>query len=154
SGAGVRGTTGVGGQWPTKTYSDATAMNADHGQALNTFAWTQSDGVVYQWNGTTWTTSFNTTYYVAKAIPLALHGRITAISNDKKTLTLDSSASVTATNANVYLDNQPYVNYLTGNQKSAPGFYADLTPITPANVTITFPSGKFWASGLIVIDAQ
>jgi hypothetical protein len=210
AGAGARGTIGVGGQWPTRYYADAAAMNADTSQTPYTYAWTQNDGVVYQWGGLfpTWlsSTTFNTgdqvqnlgvnyrslinnnisntpasspsawqvigtggtwvaqsstlNYYTAKAIPLSLHGRISAISADGKTLTLlqadgvtAANAAVTATNANVFLDNQPYVNYLTGPQNGA-SFYADLTPITPTNMTIIFPTGTFAGSGQIQYQAQ
>jgi hypothetical protein len=155
AGAGVRGTIGVGGQWPALYYANAAAMSADSSKPVNTFAWTQDDGVVYQWNGSTWTISFGgNVYYVAKAIPSSLHGRITAISGDGLTLTLDNAATVAATNANVYLDNQPFVNYLTAKQKDAPGFYADLTPITPTGMTIVFPAGSYAGSGLIKIAAN
>jgi hypothetical protein len=153
SGAGARGTIGVGGQWPSLYYANALAMNADTSKPLNTFAWVQSTGDVYQWNGSTWTTSFNRTYYVAKAIPSSLHGRITAISGDSLTLTLDNAATVAATNANVYLDNQPYVNYLTGQQWGG-GFYSDLTSITPTGLTVIFPAGSYAGSGVIHLSAQ
>jgi hypothetical protein len=155
AGAGVRGTVGVGGQWPALKYADAAAMNADVGQAVNTFAWRQNDGAVYQWNGGSWIAQ--TIYYTAKAIPLALHGRISQIVGSTLTLTQSNgaaaNAAVTATGANVYLDVQPYLNYLTALQKSG-GFYADLTPITPTGTTIIFPAGTYFGSGRVKVSAN
>src|SRR5262249_17908964 len=86
-------------------------------------------------SGTTWTVNNSQTAESENMISIA-----------------PANAAVTATNANVYLDNQPYVNYLTGLQKY--GFYADLTPITPPNETIIFPAGSFAGSGRINVRAQ
>lgn len=55
SGAGVRGTLGIGGDWPTLSYSNAVAMNADTSKPLEQFAWTQNDGTVYSWMGGSYT---------------------------------------------------------------------------------------------------
>ena len=235
AGAGARGTTGVGGQWPALTYTDLAAMLADTSQPADTFAWTQSDGLVRQWmNGpaagvggyltvssvtydsrsgvVTLTMSrdvsgryafpkvgdsiavtglnpsslncptFNCTvlgisgsriayqgptgqsaptgtatltvgwssypagpsYYAAKAVPMSLVARITAISNNGKTLTLDTAAATPATNANVYLDNELIINDLTQTPRTAPG---RLAPITPSDLTLIYPSGKFALAG-------
>lgn len=207
SGAGARGTMGVGGTWPTLSYANAAAMNADTSQVDFTYAFKRDDGVVYQWTGagvaTAWDSgtiysfgtrvSFSGTnyqsilngpnignppntsptawqsigsnawvanvgYYVAKAIPLSLHGKISSIVGNVLTLlkadgVTNANASASVTSANVYLNNQPYINYLTMAQKSG-NFYGDLTAITPANMTIIFQSGSFAGGGTIRIAAR
>ncbi len=150
-GAGARGTIGVGGQWPALTYANTTVMNADTSQPVNTFGWTQSDGLVRRWTGSSWTTSFQN-YYTAKAIPWSLHGRITNIAGT--TLTLDTAATAATTNANVYLDNQPYINYITAQQHDAIGVFQSLLPITPVGLTVVFPAGAYAGSGRILVQAK
>ena len=47
-GAGMRGTKGVGGTWPTKSYPDLTAMQADISQIDGLYAWREDTGEVYR----------------------------------------------------------------------------------------------------------
>ena len=125
-------------------------MNADSGRPLYTFAWVNDgSGTVYEWNGSAWSTTFSCPscsngYYLSKAVPMSLVARITAISTDGKTLTLDTAAAANATNANVYLDNELIVNDLT--QPPRQERYA---AITPSNLRLTFPSGSFAFAGYI-----
>ena len=54
AGRGLRGTMGVGGTWPAKSYPTAAARDAERSQPLNTFAWIESDGTVRQWYSSKW----------------------------------------------------------------------------------------------------
>jgi hypothetical protein len=136
-------------------------MDADTTQANNTYGWLADTGAVsrYSTGSSTWTAVTN--YWTAMAIPYSLHGRISAISSDGRTLTLkqadgstDATATVTATNANVYLDNQPLINYITGRQSSTPGYIQSLVPITPTDMIIIIPEGSFAISGRIRFRAN
>lgn len=104
AGAGAIGTRGVGGVWPALSYADATAMNADTSQADGTCCWLESTSRVYYWNdaGNAWVQISADLFYIYRAIPRALLATITNIVGT--TFTLDTAASVSATNANVYFD--------------------------------------------------
>ena len=150
SGAAARGTKGVGGTWPALSYANATAMNADNSQAANTFCWLQSTGVVYQYVSGTWGV-FDTMYYYNKAVPRSLMARITNKSGT--TLTLDTAATVTATNANVYLDCTRYINMLTYSVWYKFGTPAgDLTSFVPAGAKVYLPAGTYYTGGVIVMS--
>ena len=71
AGAGERGTVGVGGNWPLKSYADATAMDADTSQVERTFAWLEDTGDVYQWFSGTTTYSAVTTYELSARVTYA-----------------------------------------------------------------------------------
>ena len=174
AGRGLRGTMGVGGTWPAKRYPDAATRNADRSQPLKTFAWTESDGSVRRWDGTTWyddATSVNTSitppttnyfYYLGKAVPLALRASITEISQDGTLLTLSTNANASSTNASVYLDNAFFIDKLVRNstydgENNYPkvkndGRNWDLTSITPRNVTLFIPPGNYAFGELILIE--
>ncbi len=109
AGAGLRGSKGVGGSWPTLSYADATERDADVGQADNTYAWLRSTGVVYRFVSGSWITELSgRTYYTNKAVPKALVATVT--NKVGNVLTLDAAASATATNASVYFDNVPVID--------------------------------------------
>ena len=141
AGLGVRGTKGVGGTWPTLSYANATAMNADTTQANNTYGWLLDTGRVYRFATGTglWTIVPSTTYYLAKAIPKALVAEITNVSGT--TLTLDTAATVAATNANVYFDNYPIIA-------------AAIAAITALPQTLRVPVGTYAISDTIDIDTK
>jgi hypothetical protein len=109
SGAGARGTVGVGGTWPDLSYATVTAMNADTGQSDGQYAYVVASGNVYQSSSGVWTQDAD--YYTSIVIPRSLSATITGKSGN--TLTLSKSATVTATNAAVYFDNAPIFNPLT-----------------------------------------
>jgi hypothetical protein len=139
SGAGARGTLGVGGAWPSLSYVNSAAMNADTGQPDRTYAWDRSSGLVYIYTSGSWSHRddgggpFNQGYYTAKALPKALLAKIMAIAGN--VVTLDTAATVTATGATVYVDCANCFNVLTDS-------LADNLPATP-NVTIGIPAGSF-----------
>ncbi len=49
AGLGARGTKGVGGTWPTLSYANAAAMNADTSKPDGQHAWLLDTGDVYFW---------------------------------------------------------------------------------------------------------
>lgn len=103
AGAGLRGSRGVGGSWPSLSYATVSAMNADTAQAVNRAAWVEATGDVYYWNGSAWVQPDPVQYYVRKAVPKALVAQVVGVSGN--TLTLDKPAAVSTTSANVYFDN-------------------------------------------------
>jgi hypothetical protein len=147
AGAGARGTKGVGGTWPALNYANTTAMNADTSQAVGTFAYDASSNplAVYAWNGSSWTHTQNgggggytaQSYYTYLVNPLSLVAKVTAVSGDKKTLTLSINAAVTATNANVWLDCLP--SFFVLNQVPPVGA---VLVAAPNNITLSIPSSQ------------
>jgi hypothetical protein len=116
AGQGQRGTRGVGGTWPAKSYPTEAALLADRSQPNRLHAWAEDTGYAYWWLDGQWydlapnrpNTFYTGQYYLGKAIPRSLQARITAISGN--TLTLDKSATVSASGANVYLDTAPIIS--------------------------------------------
>lgn len=129
SGAGARGTIGVGGAWPDLSYANAAAMNADTGQADGQYAYLIDTGNVYRSFSGLW--EQQTFYYWAKVIPRGLAARVTAKAGN--VLTLDASAVVSTTNANVYFDN----------------FHlADAHTADPDGTEIIWPTGNYAMSAM------
>jgi hypothetical protein len=126
---------GVGGAWPALSHATTAELLADRSQPNEAFAWARDTGSVYQWSagGNAWvaTTHSPPWRYWWKCIPRALLAKVTGVSG--ATLTLDKTASATATAAKVYFDNTPVINALI-----AAG--ADKT-------TYVFPSGTFMFGG-------
>lgn len=150
SGAGARGTKGVGGTWPALSYPSATAREADVSQPNNTFAWQEDTGECWRWTSGTWTQPYRNAYYLAKAVPRALQARITGIAGNE--LTLSAPAKATAANANVYLDNTPFINQMTYHiwyKFGSP--VGDLRSFLPARATIRLPAGAFHIGGKIYL---
>ena len=108
SGAGRRGTSGVGGAWPSLSYPNLATMHADTGKPEKTYCWDRSSGDVYIFASNGWVHRddgggpYNQAYYTAKALPKALSAKIVAISG--KVVTLDNPAIESTTKASVYVD--------------------------------------------------
>lgn len=142
-----RGTKGVGGTWPALSYPTLTQMQADTSQANNLYAWVEATGNVYRWTGGVWEPQ--TSYYTAKAIPLALGAQILAITGN--VLTLNVAAATAASQAVVHFDNAYVFNKLGRDPRydgesnfplaSEGGF--DFSAITPANLRLQLPTGHF-----------
>ena len=146
SGAGARGTKGVGGTWPALSYANAAARTADSGQANNTFAWQEDTGECWRWVSSAWTQPFASSYYLAKAVPRALHAQITAISGADVTLSI--AATVTATNANVYVDCTPAINLMLYHiWYKFGGTAGNLTSFTTAGSIVHVPAGTWYVGG-------
>lgn len=108
AGAGAPGTVGVGGTWPTLSYANATAMNADATQASGKLAYLVDTGRVWRHaGGGAWQLESAGDPYRRIAYPIALKATITAIDVPSKTLSLSTNAAAGATNAGVYFDNYP-----------------------------------------------
>ncbi|MBI5003808.1 peptidoglycan-binding protein [Candidatus Kaiserbacteria bacterium] len=168
-GAGMRGTKGVGGTWPAKSYPNLTAMQADTSQIDGLYAWREDTGDVYRfasanssWGSAyTWYTAgtpawgqdyYSKKYYPAKAVPRALQARITAVSNSGATLTLDKPAVVSVTSASAYLDVAPILNFLVGRDiwYKFGGVAGDLRSFTPLNMKVPIPAGSYAVGGSIL----
>lgn len=161
AGEGKRGSLGVGGSWPSRPYANFSALQSENSLPLNSFAWLQETGDVYEWNGAEWFPVLQP-YYFKKAIPLALKAKIIAISQDGTKLTLDKPAQVDTADATVHLDNAFILTKFGRNpdgdgennwpfvKRSGPGApESNFSDITPAGVTMRVPEGAF-AIGEIV----
>lgn len=91
SGAGARGTVGVGGNSPTLSFANATEMNADTTEVNLTNGWTRDNGEGFTSFSGVWTRSGF--YYNEFTAPRALLANVTAVSNGGLTLTLDTNPS-------------------------------------------------------------
>jgi hypothetical protein len=139
-GRGQRGTRGVGGTWPAKSYPTEAQLLADKSQPNKTFAWAEDTGFVLWRLDGKWLNIapnrpdmfYTGQYYLGKAIPRALQARVKAISGN--TLTLDKPAAVSTDGANVYLDTAPILNALID---SGTGF--------------TLPAGQYPVGGVVWI---
>ncbi len=143
AGHGQRGTRGVGGTWPAKSYATETQLLADKKQQNRLFAWAEDSGYVYWWLDGTWyniapnrpNMFYTGQYYLGKAIPRSLQARITSISGN--TLTLDKPAAVEASDANVYLDTAPIINRMIA-----------------AGAALNLPAGKYPIGGVVWIQGK
>jgi hypothetical protein len=147
AGLGLVGTSGVGGQWPALSYANAAAREADTTQVDGKWAYDVDTGitkwwddVAVEWKRTTFSGAAGGDYYSASAHPYALTATITNIAGN--VLTLDTAATTSTTDANVYYDCQP------GMQAC---FTPDQDPYnlewdTPAR-TLVLPAGNFAMDG-------
>lgn len=132
-GGGLRGTHGVGGEWPALYYANAAARAADATQANNTYAWQEDTGQVWRWVSSAWVEQDETTYgyYISKAVPRSLLTTISSINGLE--FTLAASCVAGTTNANVYFDNEPYASTIGA---AGSGF-------TPTNNQLWLPDGRY-----------
>jgi hypothetical protein len=141
AGQGQRGTRGVGGTWPSKSYPTEAQLLADRSQPNHQFAWAEDSGYAYWWLDGAWydlapnrpNTFYNGQYYIGKAIPRSLQARISAINGN--TLTLDAAAAASASGATVYLDTAPIINNLIANGGA-----------------LSLPAGRFPTGGVVWIQ--
>lgn len=115
AGACARATVGVGGTWPNAHYADDAAMDAAVPCTANSYAYLDDSNKVRQCasNGASWNAWSETLHYTNTKLPRALSATITAI--DGNVLTLDTAASATATNANVYRDSSQFMDMFANN---------------------------------------
>lgn len=141
SGAGERGTRGVGGQWPTLTYANATARNADTSQATNKVAGQLDNGLTYQWNGSAWVTydygTLGTGNINSRILPKSLITTITNVSGT--TLTLADASTVATTGALVVYNNATRLEAEIGFNYTGAGI-----PTYVNNKTIYWPEGTWY----------
>ncbi len=140
AGQGQRGTRGVGGTWPSKSYPTEAQLLADTSQPNRLHAWAEDTGYVFWWLDGQWynmapnrpNTFYTGQYYLGKAVPRSLQARITAVNG--KTITLDKSAVVSAEGAKVYLDTAPI-----------------LTDMIARGGKLSLPAGSFPTGGVVWI---
>jgi hypothetical protein len=140
-GQGQRGTRGVGGTWPSKSYPSESQLLADGSQPHGQFAWAEDTGDVFWWANGVWynmapnrpNTLHAGSYYLGKAVPRSLQARVTAINGN--TLTLDREAAVSVEGANVYLDMAPVLNRLIAG-----------------SARLSLPAGRFPTGGVVYIQ--
>jgi len=150
AGQGLRGTVGVGGAWPRKSYLTSAEMNADTRQPANTFAWLHTDGSVWQWYQGSWIPRDVSQYYTNRVFPIALRARIVDVSVDGLTVTLDRTAITSTVDARVHLDNY-YAFFKLVRSPRYDGEMNfpvitdsnDLTAITPTDMTLVLASGNY-----------
>jgi hypothetical protein len=138
AGQGRRGTPGVGGTWPSKSYPTEAALLADRSQSNRLHAWAEDTGYVFCWLDGQWMNMapnrpnmfYTGQYYLGKAIPKSLQARISAI--DDNELTLDKPAVVSATGANVHLDVAPILSDMIAKSRH-----------------VAIPEGKYPAGGVV-----
>lgn len=123
AGACARNTVGVGGVWPAAHYANDAAMDAAVPCTASSYAYLEDTGKVRQCNanGANWYAWDVNLYYTNTMMPRALSATITEINGN--VLTLDTAASATATNANIYLDSSQYFDMFgnsTGNSVFTP----------------------------------
>jgi hypothetical protein len=156
AGAGMRGTKGVGGNWPATSYVDTATLLAAS-PAEGTRAWDVSTGKVWYRGASVWEDLSGVTslYYTNRAVPLALTATITNVVGT--TLTLDTNANVTATAANVYFDNAAILNAAWG----ASGTYAGIEnlkwhvpAIFPISVPILIYAKQTWVIEGVGMDTS
>jgi hypothetical protein len=132
-GQGQRGTRGVGGTWPSRSYATESQLFGEGG-ADGQFAWAEDTGNIFWRSGGGWHNMFNNGfYYLGKAIPRSLQGRITEIGGN--TLTLDREAAVSVSAAAVHLDVAPIINQMIATGAS-----------------VNLPAGRFATGGVIHIQ--
>jgi hypothetical protein len=139
-GQGQRGTRGVGGTWPSRSYPTESALRSD-GAPNGQFAWAEDSGEVFWRVSGVWynvgpgrnDTLGSGSYYLGKAVPRSLQARISAINGNR--LTLDRSAAVSVSGANVYLDTAPILNNLIANGGS-----------------LSLPAGRFPTGGVVYVQ--
>jgi hypothetical protein len=159
SGAGARGTIGVGGQWPILSYPDLATMNADTSKTNGVFAYLLTNNFVYSTTGGVWSRdttgagAYNQGYYSDLTVPLSLLATVTAVSANGLTLTLNTTATVAATSANVWLDCADsffLINQSSGN--TVPPMSA--TAYASAAVTLSVPTGNWRLSRIIEVSTS
>ena len=132
SGAGQRGTLGVGGAWPNLVYPNYATLSATT-PGNGSFAYTQDTlTVYYYYNG--WApalTAIATAYYQNVIAPKSLHTTIAGVSGN--TLTLADSSIVATTSANVYFDNTALFNQ----------YFGAVVGGAPSAFTVLYPAGTF-----------
>jgi hypothetical protein len=150
AGAGARGTKGVGGTWPSLSYANLAAMEADTSQANNTFGWNEDTGDVYRFATGTGLWTQQTAYYQAKATPRGLRARVTA-KPSTHVCTIDTAATVSTTSANVYVDMSPVLGYLGQ-------FYSntstDIRAYRPSSMDIYVPAGTYYGAGAVYFQYE
>jgi hypothetical protein len=142
-GQGRPGTRGVGGTWPSKSYPTEAQLRSDGSRPNGQFAWAEDTGVVFWRVGGVWYSLApnrpdrwdNGSYYLSRAVPRSLQARITAIKGN--TLTLDRSAAVSVSSANVYLDTAPILNRLIAS-----------------GAGLSLPAGRFPTGGVVHIQER
>lgn len=149
----LRGSAGVGGQWPALSYATEALLQADLSQVTSTYAWAADTGNVWRFVSGAWVQGTTFRYYGDKAIPQSLQAQVQAVSPDSLTLTLSQSAISGATNAAVYLDNAPLLNFLTYWYASVFPTY-DLSSLVPRGATLQLPRGMISVGGEVVLLQQ
>jgi hypothetical protein len=146
-GAGLRGTVGVGGTWPAMSYANQAAMDADTTQVDGQWAYAADTGLTKWWDDDAtqaWSRSTRkpSDYYESKCLPLALIANITNIVGN--TITLDTNASATATDANVYYNCLEGLRFWT---------VLDVDWNTAGRI-MTIPAGDYAVNGLLSMNTN
>ncbi len=132
TGAGMRGTIGVGGQFPyLKTYNTLALMNADTTQVEDIYVGNLEDGKIYRYLKSNGWQPY-TKWGADKIFPIPLRAQVVSISTDKKTLYLSDTAQANTVNADVSVDCSPI-----------------LTKLAVAGATINLPTNAMLSLGAV-----
>lgn len=141
TGAGEPGTRGVGGQWPTLTYANATARNADTSQPVNKVAGQLDNGLTYVWSGSAWSVYPDGTQgsglWHKQIVPKSLITTITNVSGT--TLTVANASTVATTSATVVYNNATRLEAEIGYNYTGAGIQS----YVPSK-TISWPPGTWY----------
>ena len=141
SGAGARGTVGVGGTWPDLSYANKTAMDLDTSKPNGTYSYRADTGAVYISTGGVWSPEDTVNrYYTASVIPRSLVATVSGKAGNVLTLGGGITAAVASSGATVYFDNAPRVATAI----------AGLTD----NTTIVWPAGNYAMSASMNINSE
>ncbi len=166
SGAGAINTIGVGGSSPELHYATNAARDADTSQAVNTYAYIDTDGTTKYWNGSIWTQEVSgmATYYSKWKAPVALIASVIAVdASPATTLTLQTfganaypgrnCSAVATTNANVWLDSR--IGFYPVTTSSAENFSsAAYDQSTYTGMTFNIAAGTWYMSEGAYVNAN
>jgi len=159
TGLGEPETVGVGGTWPTYSYANVASLPSPatwcSSVANDTegYAWVRDTVKVYRaynpGTGYIWEEYSQTTqprwYYANRVMPRALYATVTAKVGN--VLTLDTAATVSTTNANVYYDCSPAVQALLDGDVNEGTVGGVVTFSIRTDLDIVLPNGVYAAHG-------
>ena len=136
AGACALATVGVGGTWPAAHYANDAAMDAAVPCTALSFAYLEDSNKVRQCSndGSAWYPWASNLYFTNTKVPRALAATITGVAGS--VLTLDATASATATNAGVYYDSSATMAAIFADNVSNSAIFPIGTYQFPENTVI------------------
>lgn len=148
SGAGALGTVGVGGNSPALSFANAAARDLDTTEPDGTYGWTRNDGKAFVSFSGVWSTSG--LYYVQFTSPRALIANVTQVNSGGLSLVLDTNATATSTNAQVYVNNYGPINSVLQPAAILPALPNQTVAMPCGNYAIGAPMGVSYTPAMLV----